>query len=84
MLKCPCTPVYTKYRALTEAKLLKLAYSPDGIERDKDGKINTVFFYSDATNLQTYPQHWDTYFEKVKLLAKLGGSKVTPVLHEVI
>ena len=64
--------VFTKYSTLNEAKLTKPACGPDGIERDKDRDINTIFFYSDATNPRTYPQHWDKYFEKVKLLAKLG------------
>ncbi len=31
-------PVYTKYMGLTEAKLSKLAHSPDGIARDGGGE----------------------------------------------
>ena len=63
-------PIYTKYNGLTEAKFLKLAIEPDAVRRDENGKINIVFFYKDATNPQSSPQHWDIYFEKIKLLSK--------------
>jgi hypothetical protein len=61
-------PVYTKYMGLTEVKLLKLTHSPDGIERDGGGKINTIFLYNDATNPQSYPQHWLTLNTGISIL----------------
>lgn len=52
--------IRTKYKGLTEAVLLRVANrskDDNGVRRDEDGKINMVFFYSDATNPQTYPKH---------------------------
>jgi hypothetical protein len=63
-------PIYSKYKGLTEAKLLKLAWSPDAVRRDEDGNINMVFFYNDGTNPQNNPHNWTQYFEKIQLLSK--------------
>lgn len=62
-------PVYTKYRGLTEAKILKIISDPTAIQRDKEGRIEFVWFYRDATNPQTHPQYWERYFEIIKALS---------------
>ncbi len=63
-------PIYIKYKGLTEAKLLKLAWGEDAIQRGEDGKINMVFFYNDRTNPQNDPSYWNTYSGKLMLLSK--------------
>lgn len=65
-------PIYTKYKGLTEKKLLKIAYEGTAVERDEDGKINTVFLYKDGSNPQSNPKAWDEYFDKIKELSKLS------------
>lgn len=60
-------PIYTRYKGLTEAKLLKLAQGT--VRRDDNGKINMVFFYNDRTNPQSEPEHWNKYFERIQLLS---------------
>lgn len=65
-------PIYTKYKGLTEKLLLKIAHDPaKGIGRDSEGRIDTIFFYSDATNPQSNANCWGSYFDKIKLLSKL-------------
>lgn len=64
-------PVFTKYKLITEALLEKIAWDKqDGLKRNKDGTIETVFFYNDRTNPQSAPEYWDVYFEKIKLLSR--------------
>lgn len=70
-------PLFTKYKGLTEAKLLKLAYEPEALRRDEAGKINQVFFYNDRTNPQNDPKYWDMYFEKIRLLSKCDVAKTS-------
>jgi hypothetical protein len=64
-------PIYTKYKGLTETKLLKIAGSENFVKRDSVGKINMVFLYDDATN-PNYPNgNWENYFKKIKELSTL-------------
>lgn len=64
-------PVYTKYRGLTEKKLVEIAGSTDRIILDSNGKIERVFLYNDNTNPQSSPKYWDEYFQKIKILSNL-------------
>lgn len=73
-------PIRTKYKGLTESILMRVANrnkDDTGVRRDEEGKIHMVFFYSDATNPQTYPKYWDAYFEKIKILSALIVDQVT-------
>lgn len=64
-------PIHTKYKGLTETKLLKIAGSEKFVKRDDQGKINMVFLYDDATN-PNYPNGiWANYFKKIKELSTL-------------
>ncbi len=63
-------PIHTKYSKLTEATLLKVAWSEDGIRRNENGKINMIWFYNDETNPMNDSSFWDQYFERIKLLSK--------------
>lgn len=63
-------PIYTKYRGLTEPKLLKLA-NGEKIEFDEKGRINRIFFYNGRTNPFSNPKNWNEYFEKLKILGTL-------------
>lgn len=65
------TPIYTEYKALTDAKLLKIAGNEDAVRRDSEEKINCIFLYNDKTNPQSAPQYWDDYLAKIKLLSTL-------------
>lgn len=64
------TPIYTEYKALTDAKLLKIA-GDCTIKRDSEGRINCIYLYNDSTNPQLSPQYWNDYLEKIKLLSNL-------------
>lgn len=73
-------PIHTKYKGLTESILVEIANSDkddSGVRKDEQGKINMVFFYKDATNPQTHPKYWDTYFEKIKILSALVVDQIT-------
>lgn len=65
-------PVYTKYKNIREATLIKLAFGPEGTHKDKNGKIVRVFFYNDRTNPSNDPSYWDKYMEKIKLVSKFS------------
>jgi hypothetical protein len=63
-------PIYSKYKGMTEKKLLAIAWNdPDGIKRDEKGEINMVFLYNDGTNPKKDAKHWEEYFKKIKLLS---------------
>lgn len=64
-------PIFAKYKSLTEAKLLKLASTPDAILKGDKGKIIRVFLYDDRTNPASNPRFWQEYFEKIELLSSL-------------
>ena len=65
-------PIWTKYKALHEKTLLSLSYPSSKVSRDKEGKIMQVWFYDDGSNPSATDkkEHWDLYFEKIKLLSK--------------
>ena len=72
----PNLPVHVKYKGLTEKVLTELATKADGaIKRDEDGKISKIWLYDDGTNpvnqSRDNKQLWDSYFDKLKVLAKL-------------
>lgn len=61
-------PIRVAWSRLTEANLE--AIFPDSpIQRDENGNIDAVFFYSDKTN-PTDGGSWNSYFEKIKRLSK--------------
>ncbi|MCX6216512.1 hypothetical protein [Spirosoma sp.] len=71
-------PLYTKYEALTDKKLLAIADNdPKRIKRDEGGKICMVWLYDTGTNPMNQTkghlnlQLWNKYFQKLKLLSKL-------------
>jgi len=65
-------PLYTKYKGLTENKILKIIKEPSSIQRDENGIINRVFFYNDETNPKSSPKHWNDYFEIIKQFSQLN------------
>lgn len=65
-------PVFTKYKGLTEAILLKLACpKEDTIKKDRNNEICQIWFYSDATNPKDNPEYWNDYFNRIKVLSML-------------
>lgn len=62
-------PIHTKYKGVTELKLKKLAHAENAITLDGKGKINQVYLYDDRTNPKSNPEHWNKYFEKIKILS---------------
>lgn len=65
-------PVFVRYKALTEAKLQKLACpKEDTIRRNEKGEIRMIWFYSDGTNPKDSPKYWNDYFERIKILSSL-------------
>ena len=69
-------PVFVKYKGLTETKLQKLACSKENsIQRDENGNIYMIWFYSDATNPKDNPRHWNDYFDRIKILSILKSSE---------
>lgn len=63
-------PVYTKYKGLTEKKILSIIKNPNAIHRDNDGRICQFFFYNDRTNPQSSPEFWNDYFDIIKEFSK--------------
>jgi len=64
-------PIYTRYKALTDSKLLKIAGGEESVKRDSEGKIMMVFLYNDGTNPSSKKEHWNAYFDKIKELSIL-------------
>lgn len=66
-------PVYTHYKRVTDAFLLKIAHGGEGsVVRDKNtDKITGVFLYEDRTNPVNNANGWPAYLEKIRLLAEL-------------
>lgn len=64
-------PIYTNYKGLTDAKLLKIAGDEKSLERDEQGKIKTVYLYNDGTNPSSKKEYWNDYFDKIKQLSIL-------------
>jgi hypothetical protein len=64
-------PIYTKYKGLTEKRILKIITENERIHRDQNGNIFRFYLYNDGTNPQSSPTHWKKYFEMIKELSKL-------------
>lgn len=64
-------PLYTKYKGLTEAKLMQIASSEKFVTRDAEGKIKEVYLYLDENNPNYTDGVWENYFEKIKILSSL-------------
>lgn len=67
-------PIRTKYKGLTEKKLISLAYAENGIHRNDKGEIWRIYFYNDKLNptaKNAQKDLWDNYFEKIKEISKL-------------
>lgn len=76
-------PISTAYEGLTEELLLRISWNDiDGVQRDKDGKIDAVFLYNDRSNPNIDPNRWPEYFEKIKLLANLDVAR--PEVRELM
>jgi len=79
-------PVYMKYQKLTEKVLLELAHSENGIKRDENGEINTIFLYNDGSNPRNQTKDnkvlWDNYFDKLKKLSKLSIEKKQLIMRK--
>jgi hypothetical protein len=69
------SPIYTKYKGLTESRLWKLGGTEDSLNFDEFGKIERVFLYNDRTNPQSNPRFWNDYFEKIKLLSSFQAKQ---------
>ena len=61
--------LYTAYKQLTDAAIVKIA-GDKYVRRNDNGEITVAFLYDDGTNPQTFPEHWDSYFAKIKALSK--------------
>jgi hypothetical protein len=71
-------PIYTRYEWPTDKFLLSLADNEECITRDKEGKIITVYFYSDKTVpaiLNDNDDLWIKYFDKIKKLSQIQNNK---------
>lgn len=69
-------PVFNQYETLTEAKILKLAWSDtEGVKRNDEGEICMFWLYNDATNPKDKPKYWNDYFEKIKILSQLAYAR---------
>lgn len=64
-------PIHTKYKGLTETKLLKIAGSENLVKRDEQGEITMIFLYDDNTNPRYPNGSWENYFNKIKELSTL-------------
>ena len=64
-------PTFTKYKSLTDKKLLEITGNVKDVQYGSDKKINKIFLYSDGTNPSSKPEHWDLYFNKLKKLSVL-------------
>lgn len=73
------TPIYTKYKMLTEKVLIEIAHSHDCVQRNDKGEINRVYFYDDASNPVNQStdkkELWNQYFDKLKKLSKFERQK---------
>lgn len=69
-------PVGTKYKGLTENKLVKLSYSENGVHRNEAGEIIKIFFYNDATNPMNDAKRWPDYMERIKAISSCEVANV--------
>ncbi len=73
-------PIFTKYKAVTEQKLLDLAGDETKISRDDNGIIQAIWFYDDRSNPTNSfgvdsAKLWTEYFNKIQQVSLL---KVDP------
>lgn len=68
-------PIYTKYKGISEKKLLLLADKDSSLQRDENGKICRLFLYDDGTNPMNQSRKnkalWMKYFKKIETLSEL-------------
>ena len=68
-------PIYTKYKAISEKKLIALADDDTSLQRDENGKISKLFLYNDGTNPMNQSGEnkdlWGEYFKKIETLSEL-------------
>ncbi|MCR8667493.1 hypothetical protein NO995_07365 [Aestuariibaculum sp. M13] len=64
-------PIYAKYKKLTDSVILEIVEEETNVKRNKQGEIETVWFYNDETNPRTNPVYWDLYFYIIMELSKL-------------
>ncbi|WP_319589665.1 hypothetical protein [uncultured Draconibacterium sp.] len=70
------SPIYTRYRGLTEKVLLSIA-ARDGesVRRDEKGEVYEVWLYHDGTNPMNQSSksnpYWKEYWAKLEILSKL-------------
>jgi len=64
-------PIHTKYKGLTENKILKIVENTDAIHRDEDGKIITVHLYNSVTDPTSSLENWKRYSQILMSLSKL-------------
>lgn len=64
-------PIHTKYKGLTENKILKIVGNADAIHRDNDGEIVTVHLYNSVTDPISSPENWKRYSQIIMSLSKL-------------
>jgi hypothetical protein len=64
-------PIKTKYKTDTNKILSKLIDSVSQAEYDENGKICKIFLYDDKTNPKSFPENWDRYMNKLKILSEL-------------
>lgn len=64
-------PIYTKYKALTEKRLLSIAGDEKNVSRNEQGEITTLFLYNDRTNPMNESNCWNDYLGKIKQLSAL-------------
>lgn len=62
-------PVYSKYKGLTDAKIMKII-NEDFIYRDDENNIVRIHFYNDATNPKINTKYWNEYFRILKEFSK--------------
>ena len=63
-------PVYTKYKGLSDTKILKIVKTLKAVTKDKQGEISRVYFYNDRTNPQIHSEFWEDYLHIIKELSK--------------
>jgi hypothetical protein len=69
-------PIFTRYKAVTDQKLLEIAGGEDRMTRDEKGMIQAVWFYDDGDNpMNVFHRNkskcWLLYFKKLKLVSQL-------------
>lgn len=61
-------PIHTKYKNLTDTKLLDIAGDEKYVNRDINGKIHTILLYTSSTNPKISQKNALIYFDKLMKL----------------